>query len=224
MSSVTAQMDEQIQKDVLDELHWDEGVQATKIGVAVKDGIVTLTGVVDSWVKRWAAEQAAHRVHGVKAVVNEIEVHLPGSSERTDTDIAKAASSALKWDILVPRDKLSITVSEGWVKLEGAVSHNFQRKEAERVIRHLAGVKGITNLIQVKPKVQPTNVKHGIEQALIRSAALDAEHITVEVEGSKVILKGTVRSYAEWNEAASAAWSAPGVTEVDNRLRIESTA
>lgn len=221
MAAVMMRTDEQIQHDVLDELKWDDRVRPNEIGVAVKEGVVTLSGEVDSYLKKWAAEEAAFRVRGVKAVANDIQVQLPGASERTDADLAQAATNALRWDVLVPSDKITITVRNGWVTLNGEVAHNFERTEAEHVIRNLSGVKGVSNLIRVRPSIQPTDVKSQVEKALVRNAELDAQHITVEVDGSKVILRGTVRSYAEKKEAEHAAWAAPGVTSVDNRLTIE---
>jgi osmotically-inducible protein OsmY len=216
------QTDEQIQNDVLSELKWDARVQPNEIGVIVKDGVVTLTGWVDSYTKKWAAEEAAHRVRGVKAVANEIEVRLPSASERTDADIAAAVARALEWDAFIPLDRLDVTVAQGWVTLKGEVEWQYQKQDAERVVRRLTGVKGVTNLITVKPRITPSELKEKIEQALVRSAETDAERITVEVEGSKVILKGTVRSWAEREEAARVAWLAPGVTSVENRITLSS--
>ena len=212
--------DEEIQRAVLAELKWDARVQPNEIGVAVKNGIVTLTGWVDSYIKKWAAEEAAHRVRGVKAVVNEIEVRLPSAAERTDVDIAAAAVRALEWDAGIPIDKLDVTVSKGWVTLRGEVEWQYQKEDAERVVRRLTGVKGVTNLIIVKPRVTPSELKEKIEQALIRNAMTDAQRITVEVQGSKVILKGTVRSWAEKDEAERVAWLAPGVAAVENRITV----
>jgi osmotically-inducible protein OsmY len=211
--------DEEIQKDVLAELKWDAQVQPNEIGVSVKDGVVTLTGWVDSYLKKWAAEDAAHRVGGVKAVANDIEVKL--FSERTDADIAEAAIRALQWDASVPADKIQVTVSKGWVTLKGEVNWNFEKQDAERVVRRLTGVNGVSNLITVKPSTTPSELKKRIEDALVRNAKVDAGKITVEVQGSKAILKGSVRAWIEKEEAERVAWLAPGVTSVENRITVE---
>jgi len=223
MAVATAQAtrtDTQIQADVLAELKWEPRLSPNEIGVIVKDGVVTLTGWVDSYTKRWAAEDAAHRVRGVKAVANDIEVRLTSADERTDTDVAKAVVRALEWDAFVPIEKLDVTVSKGWVTLRGEIEWQYQKQDAERVTRRLQGVKGVSNLITVKPRATPEEVKKKIEAALVRSAEVDAKNITVEVDGSKVILKGAVRSWAEKQEAERQAWAAPGVTSVDNRITI----
>jgi osmotically-inducible protein OsmY len=213
--------DEEIQRDVLAELKWDSRLQPNEIGVIVKDGVVTLTGWVDSYLKKWNAEEAAHRVAGVRGVANDIEVRLPSSSERTDSDIAAAAVHALEWDALVPSDRVQLTVSKGWVTLRGEVDWQYQKEDAERVVRRLTAVKGVTNLITVKPHTAPSDLKKRIEEALVRSAKLDADRIIIEVQGSKAILKGTVRSWAEREEAERVAWSAPGILSVENRITIE---
>ncbi|TMC90710.1 MAG: BON domain-containing protein [Chloroflexi bacterium] len=176
--AVSTRTDEEIQRDILEELKWDTRVRPNEVGVAVKDGVVTLTGWVDSYLKKMAAEEAAHRVRGVKAVVNDIEVRLPSSAERTDEDLAKAALNALQWQAGVPADKIDVTVSHGWVTLKGEVEYGYQKREAERAVERLSGVRGVINLIRVKPGLSPTDLKQKIEQALVRNAELDASRIS----------------------------------------------
>lgn len=221
MTTATAtyvRSDREIQADVLAEFQWDQSIQASEIGVAVKDGVVTLTGTVDSFLKKWRAEEAAHRVAGVNAVANDITVRTLG--ERTDADIAAAALHALKWNAGVQADRIHVTVDKGWVTLKGDVEWQFQRQEAERAVRRLWGVKGVSNLITVKPVASPTDLKKKIEDALVRTAEIDAKSIAVEVQGTRAILRGKVRSWAERQEAERTAWLAPGITSVENQITL----
>jgi osmotically-inducible protein OsmY len=212
--------DENTQRNVLEELKWNTQVQPNEIGVVVKDGIVTLTGWVDSYLKKPAAEEAAHRVLGVKAVANDIEVRLPGFAERTDADLAAAVLGALRWDAAIPAGKVDVTVSQGWVTLKGEVDHYFQKRDAEPAIERISGVRGVSNLLTVKPQPAPQDLKSQIQKALVRNAQTDASRITVELQGSEVILRGTVSSYAEKKAAEETASSASGITEVHNRMIV----
>jgi osmotically-inducible protein OsmY len=214
--------DSELRRDVEKELEWDPAVDERRIGVAVIDGVVTLTGEVSTYAEKWKAERAVERVAGVRGVANELEVRLLG--ERTDTDIAKAATDALKWHVTVPADKIKVRVDKGWITLTGEVNWDFQRRAAERAVRDLPGVRGITNLIAIKPRVEPRDLKQKIEETFKREAALDARGIVVQVEGGEVTLRGKVRSWLERHEAEKAAWSAPGVTAVHNYITVEEPA
>lgn len=212
--------DTQLQKDVIDELRWEPRVNDAEIAVSAKDGVVTLTGSVDTFAQKYVAERAVERVTGVRAVADDLAVKVFGPHERTDTEIAHAALNALRWDTEVPDEKLTVKVEHGWVTLKGETEWNYQKTAAERDLRYLAGVKGISNLITVKPRASATEVKAKIEAALKRSAELDANQITVETADGSVTLKGTVRSWPERSDAERAAWAAPGVKEVHDRLVV----
>lgn len=220
--TVMLRTDADIQQDVLAELSWDPEVDSTDVGVEVDDGVVTLTGTVETYSKKWAAERAALRVEGVQAVANDVKVKILG--ERTDTDIARAVADALEADIMVPHKRIHVVVKEGWVKLEGEVDWQYQRRAAEDALRHIAGVRGVSNLITIKkPTVSALEIKNGIERALVRSAEVDADRIKVRVDGDHVTLTGTVRSWAEKRDAEDAAWRAKGVTSVTNKIEIRTS-
>lgn len=212
--------DSEIKRDVEAELAWDPDIDATDIGVSAKDGVVTLTGFVRSYSQKLSAESDAKKVSGVIAVANDIEVKLPVLNERPDPDIARDAVAAMKNELPYSYEKFKVIVKSGWITLEGVAEWNYQRTRAEEAVRRVRGVKGVSNLITLKPQVQPSDIKSKIEEAFRRNAELDAKSITVEANGSEVILRGTVRSWAERKEAERAAWQAPGVTKVDNRIAI----
>jgi osmotically-inducible protein OsmY len=213
--------DYQIQEDVMEELKWEPFLKASEIGVAVRNGVVTLSGHVDSYSKKVAAENAAKKVVGVKAVAEDIEVGISPSYRKTDTEIAEAALDALQWHNAVQEEKIKIKVEDGNIKLEGEVDWEYQRTMAKRAIENLAGVRLVTNLITVKPNISPYDIQKKINAAFHRSATVDSRKIETQVDGSRVTLRGIVRSIAEKEDAENAAWFAPGVTSVVNQIEIE---
>jgi osmotically-inducible protein OsmY len=212
--------DSDIRRDVEDELRSDPDIDATDIAVTVNNGIVTLAGFVRSYMQKYQAEADAKRVAGVTAVANDIEVRLPGVDERPDPDVARDAIERIKSELPFAWDRIRVIVKSGWVTVEGEVEWYYQRERAESAVRRVRGVKGITNTIAVKPRVAPMEIKRKIEDALRRAAEIDASRVTVETIGGEVILRGSVRSWAERQEAERAAWCAPGVSKVDNRIIV----
>lgn len=214
----------ELQNDVMDELQWDSQLHsvASQIGVAAKDGVVTLSGLVDTYSKKRAAERIAQRVQGVRVVASDIEVKIPSSLKPTDTEIAEAIRNALRWNNLVDEGKITLKVDNGWVTMEGEVEWSYQRLSAEGSIEDLLGVKGVTNLIQIKKKLIDTHdIKSKIAAAFHRSATVDSSAIKLEAQGTRLILTGTVKSHAEKMEAERIAWSSPGVLTVDNHIDID---
>ncbi|HEU4993624.1 MAG TPA: BON domain-containing protein [Gemmatimonadaceae bacterium] len=211
--------DLELQRDVINEIHWDPSADG-EIGVAAKDGVITLSGTVNSHAHKFSVIRAAERVFGVKAIAEDLVVKLPTSALRSDTDIAHAAVAALKWNVQVPPDRLMVRVDDGWLVLEGSVDWEYQRKAADESIRSLTGVKGVTNSITITQRPAAGDVRRRIEEALKRSAEVDARHVSVETRDGRVVLRGTVRSWTERKDAERAAWSAPGVTAVEDQLAI----
>jgi osmotically-inducible protein OsmY len=212
--------DSQLQKDVMDELKWEPAVRAEQIGVEVKDGIVTLSGHVDSYPAKWNAERAAQRVSGLKALAVELDVELNGSNKHTDTDIARSAKNTLLWTTYLPTDSVNIMVEDGWLTLSGEVEWNFQRNTAATAVGYLSGVRGVTNNIAIKSSVAASVVKSDIEAALKRVVTNDAQKISVSISGSEVTLKGSLPTWAERETASDAAWRIPGVRNVIDHITI----
>jgi osmotically-inducible protein OsmY len=214
--------DMEVRRDVEAELAFEPSIDAAKIGVAVTDGVVTLSGEVKSYAEKYTAERVAERVAGVRGVVNEIKVDLP--HERTDTEIAAEATAALRANTFVPDDRVKVKVVNGWVTLKGAVAYEYERRAAEHAVRFLPGVRGVSNLITVEPPVEPRNIKQEIKKTFERQAMIDARNVIVEVQGDEVILTGTVHSWIERQEAEKAAWRAPGVRSVKNYITVSAAA
>jgi osmotically-inducible protein OsmY len=219
----SAMSDAELREAIQDELHWEPSIDDREIGVSVKEGIATLTGTVRNFFEKWEAGSAARRVHGVKAVANDVEVRLPGDARRSDTDIARAAAEALAWNVSLPADRVGVTVSDGWITLDGEVDWGYQKAAAEAAVRHLLGIRGVTNEVTVKPSAVPSDIRAKIEAAFRRSAAVDAQRIRVETRGGHVTLRGNVRSWPERKEAERSTWAARGVTSVENLINITPT-
>lgn len=210
----------ELKEQILNALDWEPSIDAGEIDVAVDEHVVTLSGRVGSYAQKLAAERATLGVYGVKGVANDLEVVLAPVHVRTDTDIAQAALEALKWNAVVPLDRVTVAVSNGWVTLNGTLDWQYQKDAAERTVRNLTGVRRVTNDIAIKPCVSTTDVRSKIEQAFRRSAEIDARRVSVAAENGQVTLTGNVHSWAERQEATRAAWSAPGVTQVIDHLAV----
>lgn len=214
--------DDTLKSDITQELAWDPAIHATQIGVAVKDGVVTLTGHLDTYAEKFAIEKAVSRVQGVKALAVEMDVKLAPNHKRSDTEIAAAAQAAFQWHAQIPADRIQVRVENGWVTLKGEVDWDYQRQQAAKAVRALTGVVGVSNTIGLKAAVPVTNVATRIHDALARHAEREAKNITVDVQGTVVTLRGMVDSWPERSAVFGAAWSAPGITSVVNEVRVRS--
>jgi osmotically-inducible protein OsmY len=212
--------DKDLKQNVERALEWEPSLDAKDIGVAVDSGVVTLRGNVASYTEKLTAERVTLAVYGVKAVANDLAVHISDILKRTDTEIAHAAVNAIGWHSLIPKDRITVTVTNGWLELHGTVDWQYQRDAAVRAVRNLTGVTGLTNKVAVKSRVKASDVRTQIEAAFRRSAEVDARRINVAASDGTVILTGNVHSWAERSQAERAAWAAPGVIQVDDRLAI----
>jgi len=212
--------DAQLQSDVIDELAFDPMVDASTIGVTAKGGVISLTGTVRNFPEKYAAEHATKRVGGVHGIAEELKVEIPTAFHRSDADIARAALLALQADISVPKDAVTVKVENGWLTLEGVLDWNYQREAAKRAVNYLIGLKGVSNVISIKPMVSSIDVKSKIRQAFERNAGIDANKVQVTLVGDTVTLKGDVRSWSEHDDATYAASSVPGVTSVHNYTHV----
>jgi len=220
----TTRSNKDLRKRVLDELDWEPSLDSADIGVAVKEGVVTLSGHVPSYAQKRTAERTVLRLSGVKGIANDIEVRLPSEHKRSDADLAQAAIDALGRNVQIPMDTVKVKVDDAWITLEGVVDWNYQRKRAERTLRFLMGVKGVTNHLRVKERATPGDLRQRIKRALERRIDEEANRISVSVEGDTITLSGTVPSWTDRNDIEDAVWAAPGVTKVKNKLTVSRTA
>lgn len=213
--------DAELQKNVMEELKWEPSIHSTEIGVSVKNGIVTLSGTVDTYLEKKTAEKIALKVLGVKGVAEDIVINLAFNHQKTDSELAQAVVDALKWNVLVPHEKVKVRVENGWVTTEGMVEWAYEKKAVEKAISGITGLKGLSNLVKIIPKVNPEDVRKKITAAFQRSASIDADTIQIDHFGNRVVLSGKVRSYSERREAERAAWNVPGVSEVENNIEVK---